>query len=215
MNTKTTWRFRIETKEYQSVIEGDRSLFRYAKRGDNTGKSKLNWEKHHLPTLGILFVEPGRKKTGNWSKKKRLLVKTHAYSSSSLTWKRPRGNRQFSHLFIGWKGPRDDKTQNTHVLNSRASLGTSGNKMADKHRGLQLAFRSFDHAVIFRRRPQSRRRIEPNIKEENDAWKYRFKWRNSREKLERKVKTGMMDVAIQCLTKIFSLRNYLQAQKEL
>ena len=133
MNIKTTWRFRIETKEYQSVIEGDRSLFRYAKRGDNTGKSKLNWEKHHLPTLGILFVEPGRKKTGNWSKKKRLLVKTHAYSSSSLTWKRPRGNRQFSHLFVGWKGPRDDKTQNTHVLNSRASLGTSGNKMADKH----------------------------------------------------------------------------------
>ena len=136
MNTKTTWRFRIETKEYLSVIEGDRSLFRYAKRGDNTGKSKLNWEKYHLPTLGILFVEPGRKKTGNWSKKKRLLVKTYAYCSSSLTWKRPRGNSQFSHLFIGWKGPRDDKTQNTHVLNSRASLGTSGNKMADKHRGL-------------------------------------------------------------------------------
>ena len=98
----------------------------------------LNWEKHHLPTLGILLVEPDRKKTLNWSKKKRLLVKRTLYSSSSLTWKRPRGNRQFSHLFIGWKGPRDDKTQNTHVLNSRASLGTSGNKMADKHRGLQL-----------------------------------------------------------------------------
>ena len=61
---------------------------------------------------------------------------------------------------------------------------------------------SFDHAVIFRRRPQSRRRIEPNVKEENDAWKYHFKWRNSREKLERKVKTWMMDVAIQSLTKI-------------
>ena len=25
----------------------------------------LNWEKHHLPTLGILLVEPGRKKTLN------------------------------------------------------------------------------------------------------------------------------------------------------
>ena len=98
----------------------------------------LNWEKHHLPTLGILLVEPDRKKTLNWSKKKRLLAKRMLYSSSSLTWKRPRGNRQFSHLFIGWKGPRDDKTQNTHVLNSRASLGTSENKMADKHRGLQL-----------------------------------------------------------------------------
>ena len=167
------------------MIEDDRSnLFRYAKRGGNTG---------------ILLVEPDRKKTLNWSKKKRLLVKTHAYSSSSLTWKRPRGNRQFSHLFIGWKGPRDDKTQNTHVLNSRASLGTSGNKMADKHPPRQVAFRSFDHAVIFRRRPQSRRKIEPNVKEENDAWKYHFKWRNSREKLDRKVKTGMMDVAIQWL----------------
>ena len=120
MNTKTTWRFRIKTNEYQSVIKGDRSnLFRYAKRGGNTGN--LNWEKHHLPMLGI-----------------RLVAKRTLYSSSSLTWKRPRGNRQFSHLFIGSKGPRDDKTQNTHVLNSRASLGTSGNKMADKHRGLQL-----------------------------------------------------------------------------
>ena len=129
----------------------------------------LNWEKHHLPTLGILLVEPDRKKTLNWSKKKRLLATRTLYSSSSLTWKRPRGNRQFSHLFIGWKGPRDDKTQNTHVLNSRASLGTSGNKMADKHRGLQLAFRTFDHEFIFRRRPQSRRRTEANIKEENNA----------------------------------------------
>ena len=140
VNTKTTWRFRIKTNEYQSVIEGDRfNLFRYAKRGGNTGKYRnLNWGKHHLPTLGILLVEPDRKKTLNWSKKKRLLAKRMLYSSSSLTWKRPRGNRQFSHLFIGWKGPRDDKTQNTHVLNSRASLGTSGNKMADEHQGLQL-----------------------------------------------------------------------------
>ena len=81
----------------------------------------LNWEKHHLPTLGILLV-----------------AKRTLYSSSSLTRKCPPGNRQFSHLFIGSKGPRDNKTQNTHVLNSRASLGTSGNKMADKHRGLQL-----------------------------------------------------------------------------
>ena len=177
-------------------------------------KRNLNWEKHHLPTLRILLVEPaGRKKTLiNWSKKKRLLAKRRLYSSSSLTWKRPRGNRQFSHLFIGWKGPRDDKTQNTHVLNSRASLGTSGNKMADKHRGLQLAFRSFDHAVIFRRRPQSRRRIEPNVKEENDAWKYHFKWRNSREKLERKVKAGMMDIGIQCKNKKNLLTKKLSAR---
>ena len=88
--------------------------------------------------------------------------------------------------------------------------------MADKHPPRQVAFRSFDHAVIFRRRPQSRRRIEPNVKEENDAWKYHnFQVKNSREKLERKVKTGMIDVAIQCLTKVFSLRNYLQAQKKL
>ena len=42
-----------------------------------------------------------------------------------------------------------------------------------------------------------------------------FQVKNSREKLERKVKTGMVDVAIQRLTKIFSLRNYLQAQKKL
>ena len=38
---------------------------------------------------------------------------------------------------------------------------------------------------------------------------------SSEETLERKVKSGMMDVAIQCFTKIFSLRNYLQAQKKL
>ena len=29
-------------------------------------------------------------------------------------------------------GPHDDKTQNTHVWNSQASLGTSGNKKAEK-----------------------------------------------------------------------------------
>ena len=78
-------------------------------------------------------------------------------------------------------------------------------------RGLQVAFRSFDHAVIFRRRPQSRRRIEPNVKEENDAWKYHFKWRNSREKLERKVKAGMMDIAIQFKNKINLLCKKLSA----
>ena len=42
-----------------------------------------------------------------------------------------------------------------------------------------------------------------------------FQVKNSREKLERKVKTGMMYVAIQCLTKVSSLRNYLQAQKKI
>ena len=135
------------------------------------------------------------------------------YSPSSLTWKCPRGISQFSHLFIGWKGPCDDKNHGLPWELVETKWLT--NTVTDKHRGLQLAFRSFDHAVIFGRRPQSRRKIEPNVKEENegDAWKYHFKWRNSREKLERKVKTGMMDVAIQCLTKIFSLRNYLQAQK--
>ena len=137
--------------------------------------------------------------------------KTHALQFVVFTWKRPHGNSQFSHLFIGWKGPRDDKTQKTHVLNSQASLGTSGNKMADKHRGQELAFRSFDHAVIFRRCPQSRRRMEANIEEENDAWKYHFKWRNSREKLERKVKAGMMDIAIQCKNKKNLLTKKLSA----
>ena len=74
MNTKTTWRFRIKTNEYQSVIEGDRSnLFRNAKGEATQANRNLNWEKHHLPTLGILLVEPDRKKTLNWSKKKRLL----------------------------------------------------------------------------------------------------------------------------------------------
>ena len=39
---------------------GDRSnLFRYAKREENTSKSKLNWEKHHLPMSQIR--EPGWK----------------------------------------------------------------------------------------------------------------------------------------------------------
>ena len=33
----------------------------------------LNWEKHHLPMLGILIFEPGMKKSLNWSKKNRLL----------------------------------------------------------------------------------------------------------------------------------------------
>ena len=46
--------------------------------------------------------------------------------------------------------------------------------LAASHRGLQLAFRSFDHEFLFRSRPQSRR-IEANIKEENDAWRYHFK----------------------------------------
>ena len=126
----------MDTKAWSKVTDPTCSDTR---KGEATlANRNLNWEKHHLPTLGILLVEPDRKKTLNWSKKKCLLAKRTLYSSSSLTWKRPRGNRQFSHLFIGWKGPRDDKTQNTHVLNSRASLGTSGNKMADKHRGLQL-----------------------------------------------------------------------------
>ena len=108
------------------------------RKGEKTQANRnLNWEKHHLPMSRILIVEPGRKKSLNWSIKKRLLL-THAWQFVFLasTWKRPRGIRQFSHLFIGWKGPRDDKKQNTHVLNSRASLGTSGNKMADKLRGL-------------------------------------------------------------------------------
>ena len=34
----------------------------------------LNWEKHHLPMSGILIVEPGKKKSLNWNKKKRLLL---------------------------------------------------------------------------------------------------------------------------------------------
>ena len=65
-------------------------------------------------------------------------------SLSSSTWKCSHGIRQFSHLFIDWKGPHDNKTQNTHVLNSQASLGTSGNKMADKLWGLQVPCCSFD-----------------------------------------------------------------------
>ena len=70
MNTKTTWRFRIKTNEYQSMIEGDRSnLFRNAKRGGNTG---------------ILLVEPDRKKTLNWSKKKCLLQ--NALFTVRLLW---------------------------------------------------------------------------------------------------------------------------------
>ena len=50
--------------------------------------------------------------------------------------------------------------------------------------------------VLFKSRPQSRRRLEANIKGEKDAWKYHFKWRNTREKLERKVKAGMMNAVI-------------------
>ena len=128
-------------------------------RGDNTGKSKLKLRKHHLPTLGILLVEPGRKKTLKIEVKRlvaleRSRVETDNFYTFSLVEK--------AHVTI-------------NVLNSRASLGTSENKMADKHRGLQLAFRSFDHAVIFRRRPQSRRRNEANMKEENDALRYHFK----------------------------------------
>ena len=142
------------------------------RKGETTlANRNLNWEKHHLPTLGILFIEPGRKTTLNWTKKNRL-VKTHTLQFVFFDLRMLHGISQFSHLFIAWKGPCDDKTQNTHVLNSRASLGTSGNKMADKHQGMQLAFRSFDHEFLFRRRPQSRRRIEANIKEENDAWRY-------------------------------------------
>ena len=84
MNAKTTRRFRIENNN--------------TRKGETTQANRnLHWEKHHLPTLGILLVEPGRKRTLNWSKKKRLLAKHTLYSSSSLTWKRPRGNRQFSH----------------------------------------------------------------------------------------------------------------------
>ena len=111
-------------------------------------KTQANWnfnqEVSHLPMSGILIVKPGRKKSLNWKVFKSSSFKRMLHSSSSSTWNCPRGIRQFSHLFIGCKGPRDNKTQNTHVLNSQASLGTSGNKMADKHRGLPLAFRSFD-----------------------------------------------------------------------
>ena len=143
------------------------------------------------------------------------------HSSSSSTWKCPRVESDNFHTFsLVAKAHVTIKRKIRMCWTHRLPWELVETKwLTNTHRGLfrglQVAFRSFDHAVIFRRRPQSRRRIEPNVKEENDAWKYHFKWRNSREKLERKVKTGMMDVAIQCLTKVFSLRNYLQAQKKL
>ena len=188
MNTKTTWRFRIETNEYRSVIEGGRSnLFRYAKRGDNTGKSKLKLRKTSLTNV---------RNTSCWTWQEKDFLKIEVKRLLALERARVETDNFYTFSLV-------EKAHVTiNVLNSRASLGTSGNKMADKHPPRQVAFRSFDHAVIFRRRPQSRRRIEPNVKEENDAWKYHFKWRNSREKLEGKVKTWMVDVAIQCLTKI-------------
>ena len=102
----------------------------------------LNWEKHHLPMSRILIVEPGRKKSLNWSIKKRFNARLTVLLLLRL--KSARVESDNFHPFSLVEGPRDDKTQNTHVLNSRASLGTSGNKMADKLRGLQPACRSFD-----------------------------------------------------------------------
>ena len=44
-------------------------------KGEKTQANRnLNWEKHHLPMSRILIVEPGRKKSLNWSIKKRLLL---------------------------------------------------------------------------------------------------------------------------------------------
>ena len=40
---------------------------------------------------------------------------------------------------------------------------------------LPLVTSLFANLFIFRRRPQSRRRTEANIKEENDGWRYHFK----------------------------------------
>ena len=124
---------------------GDQSnLFRYAKRGENTSKSKLKLRETSLTDVMNTYCWTWQQQVFKLKYKEVSSFKHTLDSSSSSTWKRPRGSRQFSHLFIGWKGPRDDKTQNTHVLNSRASLGTSGNKMADKLRGLQLVCHSFD-----------------------------------------------------------------------
>ena len=45
------------------------------RKGEKTQANRnLNWAKHHLPKSGILIVEPGRKKSLNWSRKKRLLL---------------------------------------------------------------------------------------------------------------------------------------------
>ena len=48
------------------------------RKGEKTlANQNLNWEKHHLPMSRILVVEPGTKKSLNWSIKKRLLLNAH------------------------------------------------------------------------------------------------------------------------------------------
>ena len=73
--------------------------------------------------------------------------------------------------FIGLKGPHDDNMQNAHMLNSRASLGTSGNNnMADKRRGLHR----FDFAVLTSF-ISGDMHDQADIKGKKDGWKYHFK----------------------------------------
>ena len=57
----------MDTKAWSKVTDPTCSDTR---KGEATlANRNLNWEKHHLPTLGILLVEPDRKKTLNWSKR--------------------------------------------------------------------------------------------------------------------------------------------------
>ena len=65
------------------------------RKGETTQANRnLNWEKHHLPTLGILIVEPGRKK----SLIEALTTNKKPFFQRTLTVRlqRPWGNRQFS-----------------------------------------------------------------------------------------------------------------------
>ena len=76
INVKTTLVFITETNECYSVIEWwpIQLVQSDTRKGEKTQANRnLNWEKHHLPMSGILIVEPGRKKSLNWSKKNRFV----------------------------------------------------------------------------------------------------------------------------------------------
>ena len=177
------------------------------------------WCRYFKPCFGLTksFREPGdlpfkgvRVLPSAYFVNRRIHFRMYIYKAKILF----DSNRVLNRIILFANFPRKAQTRYqplSSVFNSFQFIFGLGD-------ALPLVASLFAHLFIFRRRPQSRRRTEANIKEENDGWRYHFKWRNSREKLERKerkVKTGMMDVAIQCLTKIFSLRNYLQAQEKL
>ena len=100
MNTKTTWCFRIETNEYQSVIDDYwPDLFRYAKRGGNTGKSKLKLRKTSLTNVRNTSRWTWQEKDFKLKLKEASSCKMHALQFVFLELKAPAWKQTNFHTF--------------------------------------------------------------------------------------------------------------------